>query len=113
MFNKIVKTGAKALNKSKKNTKTLSKKEQTQRGMGTSSSYRIGSATRGKRTAGQNKELQASKKRLKMLKEKYKYSPTFDIAEEIERINNKIQDIRKRTGLRKGGGSVGSHNRLY
>lgn len=113
MFGKIVKTGAKALNKSKKNTKTLGKKEQHKRGMGTSSSYRVSSAIRGKRTAGQNKELQKAKKELKILKEKYNTKPTPDIAEQMSRLNNKIQDLRKRTGLRKGGGSVGSHNRLY
>ena len=113
MFGKIIKTGAKHLNKSKKGTKTLSKKEQTQRGMGTASSERITRAEKNLRVSGQNKELQAAKKRLKALKEKYKNNPVSDIAEKIAMEKNKIKDIRRRTGLRKGGGLVGSHNRLY
>tara|TARA_S200002703_G_C3759362_1_gene233744 strand:- start:598 stop:933 length:336 start_codon:yes stop_codon:yes gene_type:complete len=111
MLGKVIKTGAK--NFAKKKKPSLSKKEQVKSGMGLPSKKRIDSATRSYRTTGQNKQLQESKKDLKIMKEKYKINPTPDLAEKIKLKINKINDIKKRTGLRKRGGSVGSHNRLY
>lgn len=111
MLGKVIKTGAK--NFAKKKKPSLSKKEQVKSGMGLPSKKRVASAKRNLRTAGQNKELQETKKELKVTKQIYKVNPHPSIAEQIELLNNKINDIKKRTGLRKKGGPVGSHNRLY
>ena len=111
MLGKVIKTSAKNFVKKKK--PSLSKKEQVKSGMGLSSKKRVASAKRNLRTAGQNKELQKTKKELQVTEQIYKVNPHPDIAEKIQRLNNKINDIKKRTGLRKRGGPVGSHNRLY
>lgn len=108
MAGSIIKIAAKSL--AKKSLRSKSKKKQAKEGMGTSSKYRVDSATRAKRASGVVGQLRSDEQKLINLKDASKKATNSEdkaaLAEEIKILTNKIDNMKKRFNLKSKGGSM-------
>lgn len=108
MAGSIIKMTAKGL--AKKALRSKSKTKQAKEGMGTSSKYRVESATRAKRASGVAGQLRSDEQKLRNLKDASKKATNSkdkaDLNEKIQILTNKINNMKKRFNLKSKGGSM-------